>query len=97
MRAIMTHIAKHKPYHLYKQRYTSLSPSLSLSLSLCKLRLNKNGNWEEVDVIGAMEGRRESPGRVPRRKAQSHKAAAWSRVSDAHASQEERQVQTPQP
>ena len=90
MQAIITHKAKLKPYHLYKQHYTSLS--------LCKLRLNKNGNWEEeVDVIGAMEGRRGSHGRVPRREAQSHKAAAWSRVSDARASQEERQVQTPRP
>ena len=80
------------------QTLSPIQTTLHLSLSLCKLRLNKNGNWEEeVDVIGAMEGRRGSHGRVPRREAQSHKAAAWSRVSDARASQEERQVQTPRP
>ena len=95
MQAIITHKAEHKPYHLYnKQHYTSLC----LCLCLCKLRLNKNGNWEEeVDVIGAMEGRRGSRRRVSRREAQSHKAVAWSQVSDARASQEERQVQTPRP
>ena len=70
---------------------TTLHLSLSLSLSVCKLRLNKNGNWEEeIDVIGAMEGRRGRHGRVPRREAQSHKAAVLSCVSDARPSQEER-------
>ena len=79
MQAIITHKAKHKPYHLYnKQHYTSLC----LCLCLCKLRLNKNGNWEEeVDVTGAMEGRRGSRRRVSRREAQSHKAEEFLKLS----------------
>ena len=78
MQAIITHKAKHKPYHVYnKQHYTSLC----LCLCLCKLRLNKNGNWEEVDVIGAMEGRRGSRRRVSRREAQSHKAEEFLKLS----------------
>ena len=59
-----------------KQHYTSLS------ISLCKLRLNKNSNWEEeVDVTGAMEGRRRSRRRVSRREAQSHKAEEFLKLS----------------
>ena len=45
MQAIITHTAKHKPYHPYKQHYTSLSLSLSVCVCVCV-----NSGWIKMAI-----------------------------------------------